>query len=65
MSNIIKTKIAVSDLQTGMTIEVGGNLKTVDSRKVKPNYMYDGQRYKDGVTRVQFVVPTAHGVRIE
>lgn len=65
MSKIIKTVISVSDLQQGMTIEVGGKMQTVARSKVGQNYIYDGQRYKNGITRVQFVVPTAYGVRIE
>jgi endonuclease III len=65
MSNLIKTIISVSDLRQGMTVEIDGNLKTVSLNKIKQNYIYDGQRYKDGITRVQFVVPTAFGVRVE
>lgn len=64
MNNIVKTTIAVSDLQQGMTVEVDGHLKTVDVRKVKPNYIYDGQRYRDGITRVQFAVQTASGIQL-
>lgn len=62
----IETVVSVSDLTKGMMIKSkDGFIRTVSTDKIKPNYIYDGERYKSGITRIQFKVPTANGFRIE
>ena len=65
MSNLVKTTIQKSDLQTGMTVEWNGQLTTVGNENLKntSNGMaFNGCTFPKEIVMVQFAVPTANGV---
>lgn len=64
MENLIRTKIQVSDLEIGMTVEWNGNLYTVGKesvRKTDHGMAFNGDASSKTITRVQFLVPTING----
>ena len=64
MTNLVKTKIKVSDLRVGMTVEHEGRLMTVGKGDVYKGFCgwaFQGDASKKELTRVQFAVPTAFG----
>ena len=66
MDNILRTTINISALEQGMTVEHNGKIYTVSRNDIKYDhlfgYSYRGDFYKQTITRIQFVVPTAFGV---
>ena len=68
MTNLVKTKINISDLQVGMTVELNNELITVGRNDIKRNEFFGvsfrGDASKKTITRVQFAVPTAFGIQI-
>jgi hypothetical protein len=65
MSNIIKSKIHISALRQGMTVEVNGSLMTVSKKHIKycpfMGYSLCGDASKKFITLIQFLVPTNNG----
>ena len=64
MTNLVKSKIKVSDLLVGMTVEHEGHLITVGKGDVSQGFCgwaFRGDASKKELTRVQFAVPTAFG----
>ena len=69
-TNIIKSEILISDLKQGMTIEKDGSLITVSKKDITfdtlfGRYCFKGDGSKKYITRIQFIVPTLNGIRIE
>lgn len=65
MSNLVRTSIQVSDLQTGMTVEYNGQLRTVGNNslsKTDHGIAFNGDASSKTITRVQFAVPTRNGI---
>jgi len=66
MSNLVKTVINISDLEVGMTVEKDGELLTVSKNCVTHcelfGWGFRGDRSKQKITRVEFLVPTNKGV---
>lgn len=66
-AGVIKTTVSLDELKNGDTVEIGGQLETVSLKYLKHcSFMgrtYKGHPYRQGITRVRFVVPTAGGVR--
>ena len=63
MSNLVKTKIQVSDLTVGMTVEHNGQLHTVGKNSIsKTNHgiAFNGDASSKTIILVQFAVPTAN-----
>jgi len=66
-NNLVRTQIHIADLQTGMTVEIGDEFKTVNvkdhvSRCNWMGWSFQGDASKTHLTRVQFAVPTAFGI---
>ncbi len=65
MTNLVKTTFQISDLQTGMTVEVDGKLRTVGNNslsKTDHGIAFEGDASSKTIIRVQFRVPTANGI---
>lgn len=65
MENQVKTKIRISELEVGMTVEYKGQLLTIGKNDVFKNEFglsFRGDSSIKEITRVQFAVPTAFGV---
>ena len=63
-SNIVRTKIPISELEPGMTVEYNGEIITVGKRDLSNGFMgaaFRGDASKKTITRIQYKVPTAHG----
>ena len=64
MSNIVRTKINISELEHGMTVEFNGEILTVSRKDIKTNehgLSYRGDSRQKEITRIQYLVPTAFG----
>ena len=66
MGTIRKT-VEVSELLHGDTIEVYGELETVDRKYLKycsfMGHTYKSDPHRNGIVRITFVVPTNNGYR--
>lgn len=69
MTNIKQTIINLCDLNQGDTVLYNNEMLTVSKNDVKYNsfmgYSFRGDASKKTITRIQFIVPTNNGVRIE
>jgi len=67
--NIIRTTVKISDLKHGDTVEIDGQLKTVNKKYLKHNplfgWSFEGAPFPRGITKVVFKVPTAFGFRYQ
>jgi hypothetical protein len=64
MSNIVRTRIKISELEHGMTVEFNGEILTVSRKDIKKNehgLSYRGDSRQKEITRIQYLVPTAFG----
>jgi hypothetical protein len=66
---IIKIVTHLADLRYCNTVEINGNIETVDQKYLKfcpfMGWTYKGQQYREGITKVIFKVPTIDGYRYE
>lgn len=65
MTNLLKTKINISELQIGMTVEFNNELITVGKNDLYKNefgFAFKGDSSQKKITRIQFIVPTALGI---
>ncbi|GAB1358561.1 hypothetical protein MASR1M31_03390 [Porphyromonadaceae bacterium] len=67
--NIIRTEIKIADLNHGMIVERDVELITVSRKHINYNYLTDtytfqGDAYRQTITRVQWKVPIKNGYRI-
>jgi len=69
MNNTIKRKIHISELKSGMTIEINGNFETVSKKFLKfcpfMGYSYKGDSSTKYLNRIMFKVPVKDGYRYE
>lgn len=67
--NVIRTSVKLSDLKHGDTVEIDGQLKTVDKKYLKHDslfgWSFEGAPYPTGITKIVFKVPTAFGFRYQ
>ena len=68
-NNLVRSQIHIADLRTGMTVEVNGELITVNVKDhvSRCNWMgrsFQGDASKTHITQVQFAVPTAFGISL-
>ena len=69
MTNIKRTTVDIDTLKTGDTVEINGQLETVNVNYLKrcplTGTTYKGVPYRKGIVKVNFIVPTKDGYRIE
>ena len=67
MSNIIRKIIHLSELKWANTVEIAGELETVDLKYLRycsfMGWTYQGKPYRKGITKIIFKVPTLNGFR--
>lgn len=63
---VLKSVVSVANLHECEMVEIGGYVCTVNKKYINAkDSVYAGERYPNGITRIQFKVPTANGFRIE
>ena len=67
--NFTRETVLVTDLKHGDTVEVDGGLETVSKTHLKHcNFIgntYKGNTFRNGITKIIFIVQTSDGVRYE
>ena len=67
-AEIIRVVIHLSELKRGHTVEIDGKTETVNASRISEGFMgwtYNGQQFRNGITRVIFKVPVKDGFRFE
>lgn len=66
--NRVRTTIPLSELRVGMTVEWYGKEYTVNKNDLKYDsfmgYSFRGSCYPKKITRIEFAVPTADGIKL-
>ncbi len=64
--NLVRTEVSLDEIHVGMTIELNGQLITVNQGDVKRDAVWGcsfrGDSSRKTFTRAQFAVPTAFGI---
>ena len=65
MGNLVRTKVCLSEIKIGMTIEYNMQLHTIGKNCIKfcefMGYSFRGDASKKTITKVEFLVPTFVG----
>lgn len=67
-TEIIRQIIPLSELKSGHTVEIDGKMETVIGKRISKSFMgwtYNGQQFRNGITRIIFKVPVKDGYRYE